>query len=219
MNFKSALGLLLLLFCIACSEGQKLEEQDGFAVLPAPKKTESVATYAGGCFWAMQESLLQLKGVNKVISGYAGGTKANPTYEEVLSKNTGHAESVHVYYDPQKITFKQLTEAFFTAHDPTQLGRQGPDVGSDYRSIAFYRSAEEYKIIDEVIKRIDSSKTYDDRIVTELLPFEVFYPAEMKHQDYYPKNSWEPYVRNVCKPKVLKVRKSFPDQIKPSYLK
>jgi peptide-methionine (S)-S-oxide reductase len=201
------------------SQHQKLESKNGFTILPVQKPNEKVANFAGGCFWAMQECMLELKGVNKVVSGYAGGTTANPTYETVLTKTTGHAESVQVYYDPSLITFEKLTEAFFYAHDPTEVDRQGPDVGNDYRSIAFYRTPEEYKIIRKIEEKVNSSHHYDSDVVTELTPFKTFYPAEAEHQDYYANNPWSPYIRNVSEPKVMKLRATFPSMIKTAYLK
>ena len=219
MKLRSIICFLLFLVSCTGKSVQHLESKEGFAVLSKPAKNEALATFSGGCFWAMQECMIELKGVNKVISGYAGGTTENPTYESVLTKKTGHAESVQVYYDPSVITFEQLANAFFYAHDPTQIDRQGPDVGSDYRSIAFYRSPEEYKILRKVSDQVDSSHQYSSIVVTELTAFTIFYPAEAEHQDYYPKNPWSPYIRNVSKPKVLKLRKSFPDLIKPVYLR
>nr|WP_068887234.1 peptide-methionine (S)-S-oxide reductase MsrA [Pedobacter panaciterrae] len=210
------LTLLTTLF-FACNEAQKLETRNGFAVITDAKRGEAVATYAGGCFWAMQECMLELKGVNKVISGYSGGTKANPYYNEVLSKTTGHAEAVQVYYDPKVISFEKLTEAFFNAHDPTQEDGQGPDLGSDYRSIAFYRSPSEKAIIENVISRIDSINGYNKPVVTEVVPFKMIYPAETEHQDYYRKSIWDSYIRNVSRPKVLKLRKTMPYLIKSEY--
>lgn len=210
------LSLLIVLALFSCKEGQKLEGKNGFAVVPEAKTGEAVATFAGGCFWAMQEGMVELKGVHKVISGYAGGSTKNPSYEDVLTKTTGHAESVQVYYDPKVISFKELSEAFFHAHDPTQVNGQGPDHGEDYRSIAFYRSEQEYEALQENITAI--GKQLAKPVATELLPFEVFYPAEMHHQDYYKRNSWEPYIRNVSRPKVLKLRKSMPQLIKSDYL-
>ena len=211
---------LVLVFLVSCTgkSVQHLESKDGFTVLPKPAKGEAIATFSGGCFWAMQECMMELKGVNKVVSGYAGGTTKNPTYETVLTKQTGHAESVQVYYNSSIISFEKLVGAFFYAHDPTQIDGQGPDIGSDYRSIAFYRSPEEYKIIRKVSDRVDSSRHYPSLIVTEITPFTVFYPAETEHQDYYPKNLWSPYIRNVSKPKVLKLRKAFPALIKSNFL-
>lgn len=209
-------GLFALV--ISCKEGQQLESKNGFAVIPVAKPGEKVATFAGGCFWTMQEGMIELKGVHKVISGYAGGTKKNPTYNEVLSKTTGHAEAVQVYYDPEVISFKQLTTAFFNAHDPTQLDRQGPDVGSDYRSIAFFRSEAEFYIIKEIIEKIDSSVIYPKPVVTEILPYRVCYGAEMEHQDYYKNHSWDNYIRTVSKPKMLKLRRQMSGLIRKEYL-
>ena len=220
MKLRLLVYCVLVSFLISCNgKGvQNLPSKDGFTILPSPLKGEALATFSGGCFWAMQECMIELKGVNKVVSGYAGGTTKNPRYETVLTQKTGHAESVQVYYDPSIITFEQLANAFFYAHDPTQVDRQGPDVGSDYRSIAFYRSPEEYKILRKVSDQVDSSHHYPSLIVTELTAFTIFYPAETEHQDYYPKNSWSPYIRNVSKPKVLKLRESFPELIKSAYL-
>lgn len=208
----------LVTLIISCSGGQHLESENGFAVIPAAKTGEQVATFAGGCFWTIQECMIELKGVNKVISGYAGGTKKNPTYDEVLSKTTGHAETVQVYYDPKVISFRQLTTAFFNSHNPTQLDRQGPDVGSDYRSIAFFRSKAEFYIIKQVLGKIDSNGIYRMPVVTEILPFQTMYGAETEHQDYYKNNSWDSYIRKVSRPKVLKLRREMPGLIRKEYL-
>jgi len=216
-NFTFCCFIALLISCSG-GQGQQLEGRDGFAVMPAAKQGERVATFAGGCFWAMQECLIELKGVHKVISGYSGGSKANPTYAEMLSKTTGHAEAVQVYYDPQLISFEQLTKAFFYAHDPTQLNGQGPDIGPDYRSIVFFRSPEEYNTIRKIITNIDSSGIYNKPVVTEILPYQMIYGAEMDHQDYYKKNSWDPYIRNVSRLKVMKLREEMPALIKKEYL-
>lgn len=208
---------------MSCSGGgpkpQELESANGFAVISDPVGTEQVATFAGGCFWAMQECMIELKGVHKVISGYAGGTTVNPTYQQVLSKYTGHAESVQVYYDPKVISFEKLTEAFFHSHDPTQVDRQGPDIGTDYRSIAFFRSAKEYYTIQKVIHKIESTSLNGKKIVTEVLPFQFIYPAEIEHQDYYKEHSWDLYIQRVSKPKVMKLRQEMPGFIKPEYQK
>jgi peptide-methionine (S)-S-oxide reductase len=224
MKLNVALGLILCTCLLhACSSGDKkiqsIASQDGFAVLPQPKSSEAVATFAGGCFWAMQESLIQLKGVNTVISGYAGGTTVNPSYEEVLQKQTGHAEAVQVYYDPSSITYEQLLQAFFFAHDPTELNRQGPDIGSDYRSIAFYRTPEELKTISKVIAQMEAKKIYPNAFVTEEDALIAFYPAESSHQNYYQRNTWDPYIRSVSKPKVLNVQQHMAQLIKKEYLK
>lgn len=216
---KTVYLFLAVVLLSACNHGQKIASVNGFAILPKANPSESVATFAGGCFWAMQESMAQLKGVNTVISGYAGGITVAPTYDEVAGQNTGHAESVQVYYDPQKISYEELVRAFFFAHNPTELNRQGPDVGPEYRSVAFFRSPQELKIIMKVMSQLEANSYYRDSFVTELEPFKVFYPAESSHQDYYERNGWDPYIRSVSQPKVMHVREELPQLIKPSYLK
>jgi peptide-methionine (S)-S-oxide reductase len=207
---------VLLFYGCSSTPTQDIKGKDGFAVLPAAAQGEQVANFAGGCFWATQACMLQLKGVNKVISGYAGGTTKNPTYANVLSGDTGHAESVQVYYDPKIINYRKLADAFFHAHDPTQVDGQGPDIGSDYRSIAFYRNDTEHKALLALLKEM--AATYREPVVTELAEFNVFYPAEMEHQDYYTRNPWDPYIRNVSRPKVLKLQESMTELIKTEYL-
>ena len=213
--------LLTIIALSGCSNSdtQHLEGKDGFVLVTAPDKGEQVANFAGGCFWATQEAMIELKGVHKVLSGYAGGETTSPTYETVQTKITGHAEAVQVYYDPKVISFEKLVTAFFYAHDPTQVDGQGPDIGPDYRSIVFYRTPAEYRTISGVMETVNASKHYPEPIVTEVVPFKAFYPAEMEHQDYYPRNQWNPYIRNVSKPKILKLRAAFPGLIKPEYLK
>lgn len=210
--------LLMVWLLAACTEGQKLESRNGFAVVPATAKGEAVATFAGGCFWAMQECMIELKGVSRVISGYSGGAKAHPVYDEVLTGTTGHAESVLVFYDPKVISFEKLATAFFNSHDPRQIDRQGPDVGTDYRSIAFYRSKKEREVIEGLIYKLDSVNGYRVPVATEVTAFRDFYPAETGHQDYYKRKPWDFYIRNVSKPKVMKLRKTMKEWIKPEYL-
>src|SRR5882757_525801 len=209
-----AFGMLLL---AGGASGQTTGGLNDFSVLPIPKAGEEVATFGGGCFWSMSEAMSELKGVNKVISGYAGGTTKNPTYQEVSSRNTGHAECVQVYYDPKVISFTTLANAFFFAHDPTELNRQGPDEGTDYRSIAFYRTPEEKTIIEDVIKKINASKHYPDPIVTQVVQFKAFYPAEKYHQGYYRLNGDNPYIASVSVPKVMKFRKAEKALLKPEF--
>lgn len=187
------------------------------ATLPEVKKGEQVATFAGGCFWGMQEGFIELKGVSKSTSGYAGGSKPNPTYEEVSAELTGHAEAVQVVYDPSVISFAQLLEAFFVMHDPTQLNRQGPDVGESYRSVAFYSNEGEKKQIENAIAKYNKSGFHLDPVVTEVKAFDTFYPAEAYHQNYYKLNPNSAYVVNVCGPKVEKLRKAFPSLLKDEY--
>ena len=184
------------------------------AKLPAPKPGEAVATFAGGCFWAQEEAFDQLRGVREVISGYAGGNTKNPTYEQVGTDQTGHAESVQVYYDPKVISYNDLLEGFFSSHDPTTLNRQGPDEGRDYRSVAFYRTPTEKADIEAAIKRVNASKHYPNPIVTEVLLLTVFYPAENYHQNYCKLHPNQPYIRAVSLPKVEKLRKAMVGKLK-----
>lgn len=206
------LGLLIL---FGCADAQT--EGSGFASLPAPKTGEKVATFAGGCFWSLSEGLYELKGVNKVVAGYAGGTTKNPTYEDVCGKNTGHAESVQVYYNPVEISYAVLAEAFFYAHDPTTVDKQGPDAGDDYRSVAFYRTPEEKKTLESVIAKVNASHHYSNQIVTQVVPFKVLYPAENYHQGYYRSHMDNPYITHVSVPKVLKLRKAMNSLLKPEF--
>jgi peptide-methionine (S)-S-oxide reductase len=208
--------LAVLLFLYSCAYSQS-DYDESFARLPAPRKGEQVATFAGGCFWSMAEGMLELKGVHKVVSGYCGGATKRPTYEEVGSGKTGHAESVQVYYDPAVIDYATLAEAFFYAHDPTTLNRQGPDIGTDYRSVAFYRTPEEQKILTQVIAKVNASHHYHNPVVTEVVPFKVFYPAENYHQGYCRQHPESPYIQSVSMPKVRKLEKAMGDKIKPAF--
>lgn len=184
------------------------------ARLPKLKPGEAVATFAGGCFWAQEEGFDQLKGVREVVSGYSGGTVANPTYEQVGTDRTGHAESVQVYYNPTVISYRNLLDAFFAGHDPTTLNRQGPDAGRDYRSVAFYRTPAEKADILAAIDRVNASKHYAGRVVTEVVPFSVFYPAEQYHQNYCQLHPNQPYIQSVSLPKVEKLRHAMQGKLK-----
>ncbi len=189
-----------------------------FAQLPGTDETKGleVATFAGGCFWCTEAVFERVKGVKYVISGYAGGEEPNPTYEEVSRGKTHHAESIQVYYDPNNVNYATLLDVFFGgAHDPTQVDRQGPDVGKQYRSIAFYRNDAEKTAIENKIT--EWSDKYGKPLATEVEPFKIFYPAEEYHQDYYPSHGDNPYVQTVSKPKVEKFEKNFPDLLKKEY--
>jgi len=216
---QSTLGIAALACLFACSSPQPADAQNpprstaGYA--PANLSGLAVATFAGGCFWAQEEAFEQIKGVKQVVSGYAGGTKANPTYEEVAAQHTGHAESVQIYYDPAVVSYQKLADIFFTAsHDPTQLNRQGNDVGPEYRSVAFYRTPEEKKTLEATIARVNASKEYPAKIVTQLLPFQKFWPAEAYHQGYYRLHPENPYIVNVSQHKVEHVQRAFPKDLK-----
>ncbi|HEX7118415.1 MAG TPA: peptide-methionine (S)-S-oxide reductase MsrA [Longimicrobiales bacterium] len=177
------------------------------------KRTE-VATLAGGCFWCLEAVYELLRGVEKVDSGYSGGHVERPTYEEVCSGRTGHAEVVQVTFDPDEIGYRELLEVFFTIHDPTQLNRQGADVGTQYRSAIFYHSPEQRRTAEEVIAELEAAGVWDGPIVTRVEPFEAFYPAEEYHREYYRRHPTQPYCVAVVAPKVAKARKRFLDRLK-----
>ncbi|ELY87115.1 peptide-methionine (S)-S-oxide reductase MsrA [Natrinema altunense] len=169
------------------------------------------ATFGGGCFWCTEAAMKELEGVESVTSGYAGGHVEEPTYREVCSGDTGHAEVVQVEYDPAEIGYDDLLEVFFATHDPTQLDRQGPDVGTQYRSIVLYHDADQQTQAEAYIEALDEE--YDDDVVTELEPLETFYRAEEKHQDYFEKNPNDAYCTMHAAPKVEKVRERFADKV------
>ena len=170
------------------------------------------ATFGGGCFWCIEAAFDQLEGVASVTSGYAGGHVEAPTYEAVCSGTTGHAEVVQVEYDPEAIEYEDLLSVFFTVHDPTQLNRQGPDVGSQYRSAIFTHDERQVKLAEAFVDELEASGDYDDEIVTEIEPLETFYEAEEYHQDYFEKNPTDGYCRINAAPKVEKVRERFAAQ-------
>jgi len=174
--------------------------------------THKVATLAGGCFWCLEAAFQDLKGVDKVESGYAGGHVPNPSYEAVCTGTTGHAEVVQITFDAAVVSYRDLLHVFFTIHDPTTLNRQGADVGTQYRSAIFYHTAEQKAAAEEVIAEL--AKVWDDPIVTELKPLERFYPAEEYHRDYYRRNPNQGYCSAVIAPKVAKVRKLYLDKLK-----
>lgn len=177
------------------------------------KKLE-MATLGGGCYWCIEAVFDELQGVEQVVSGFSGGKTINPTYREVCSGTTGHAEVTQISFDPQVISFKELLEIFFTVHDPTTLNRQGADVGTQYRSAIFYHDETQKQIAEQVIKEITAAKLWDKPIVTEVTPFQAFYPAEGYHQDYFVNNPGQPYCQVVIAPKVVKFRKKFKEKLK-----
>jgi peptide-methionine (S)-S-oxide reductase len=177
-------------------------------------QTKETITLGGGCFWCTEAVFEQLKGVEKVESGYSGGTVPNPTYEQVCSGDTGHAEVSQITFDPKVISLKEILEVFFTVHDPTTLNQQGNDVGTQYRSAIFYRNAEQKTVAKQVIKEIETAKIWNGRIVTELEPFKEFYRAEDYHQEYFRLHGQQPYCRVVIAPKVARFRERFRDKLK-----
>jgi len=173
-----------------------------------------IATLAGGCFWCLEAVYDDLRGIESVESGYAGGEVANPTYQQVCTGTTGHAEVVQLTFDPRAITFREILEVFFTIHDPTTLNRQGADVGTQYRSAIFYHSPEQKETAGRVIAELDAAHIWDAPIVTELSPLDKFYPAEDYHQEYFQRNPNQPYCQVVVAPKVAKFRHKYLERLK-----
>jgi len=176
--------------------------------------TRERATLAGGCFWCLEPLFAELVGVEQVVSGYTGGTTPSPDYREVCAGTTGHAEAVQITFGPERISFRDLLEVFFAMHDPTTRDRQGADVGTQYRSAVFYHSESQRKTAEEVIRRFEAEGIWDEPIVTELVPFTVFYPAEDYHQEYFRKNPNQGYCRVVIAPKAAKFRVRFRSRLK-----
>lgn len=211
----SVLCLVLLIASVtACSAGE------ASSALPAPAmdaplataKSEQTAVIAGGCFWGIQAVFQHVKGVINATSGYSGGSSKTAEYEVVSTGETGHAESVKITYDPSKITYGQLLRVFFSiAHDPTQLNRQGPDVGMQYRSVVFYNSDEQKRIADAYIAQLDKAKVFSHPIVTQVVPLNGFYAAEAYHQDYAARHPDNPYILFNDAPKVAHLKQEFPD--------
>lgn len=173
-----------------------------------------VATIGGGCFWCIEAVYSELKGIVKAESGYSGGRVENPTYEDVCSGETGHAEVVQLTFDQNAISYREVLQVFFSVHDPTTLNRQGADVGEQYRSVIFYHSDEQKKIADEIISEMNRNKIWGKPLVTQVLPFEAFYKAEEYHQNYFRDNPAQGYCQIVIAPKVAKFRKNFFDRLK-----
>jgi peptide-methionine (S)-S-oxide reductase len=176
--------------------------------------TGEVATLAGGCFWCLEAVFDELKGVESVESGYSGGHVADPSYAQVCNGDTGHAEVVQVHFDPQALSYHDLLKVFFSIHDPTTLDRQGADVGPQYRSAIFTHTPEQKAVADQVIRELTDAALWDGPIVTQVVPFDKFYVAEDYHQEYFSRNSFQPYCRVIIAPKVAKFRKQFVDSLK-----
>ena len=175
---------------------------------------KEIATLAGGCFWCLEAVFDDLRGVTSVESGYMGGSTMNPTYEQVCSGDTGHAEVVRLTFDPDMVSFKEILEVFFVIHDPTTLNRQGNDVGTQYRSAIFYHSTEQKSAAEQVIANLSSARIYDAPIITEVVAASQFYVAEDYHQEYFRRNPAQPYCAYVVRPKVAKFRKHFLEKLK-----
>jgi peptide-methionine (S)-S-oxide reductase len=177
-------------------------------------KTKEIATLGGGCFWCLEAVFEQLRGVEKVESGYAGGHTANPTYQQVCNGNTGHAEVVQITFDPALVSFRDILDVFFATHDPTTLNRQGADVGTQYRCAIFYPTAEQKQIAEQRIAELNAEKIWDSPIVTEVVPLQAFFRAEEYHQGYFRQNPRQSYCQAVVSPKVAKFRSKFADKLK-----
>jgi peptide-methionine (S)-S-oxide reductase len=207
---KNALIIALSFLTFTSCAQKKKENKQNIAIT----KDMEVATLAAGCFWCVEAIYQQLEGVVKVESGYAGGTVKNPSYKEVCTGETGHAEVIQITYDPKKTNFTEILEVFFKTHDPTTLNRQGADVGTQYRSSVFYHNVEQKQITEKIIKELDAAGAYNSKIETQLEPYTVFYKAEDYHQNYFNENGDNPYCQMVVRPKVEKFQKVFKDKLK-----
>lgn len=215
---RNILIFLTVLFALNSCQGQqqgpRVKKTD-FTKLPAKNRASlDTATFAAGCFWCTEAQFKELKGVVNVISGYTGGWVANPSYAQVCTGSTGHAEATNIIFDPKVISYDRLLEAFFVAHDPTELNRQGNDVGTQYRSAIFVHNKEQLDKTQYYLSVLEKEKVFNKPIVTEVVPVTVFYPAEDYHQDYYRLNGKEPYCQLVIKPKLEKFKRIFSTVLK-----
>lgn len=186
--------------------------------LTADNDSEARIVLAGGCFWCVEAVFLALDGVSRVVSGYAGGTAETANYEAVCTGTTDHAEAIEVHYDPARVSFGELLRVFFSvAHDPTQLDRQGNDVGPQYRSAVFYETEAQKQVAQAYMQTLDQAGVYPGKIVTRLEPLSAFYPAESHHQNFAARNPWQPYIMAVAGPKMEKLASTWPEQLKPEY--
>lgn len=200
--------VFLISFLMASCNGQDTNKSKNEKIIMDKNNLEYI-TFGGGCFWCVESCFNMLKGIDVAVSGYSGGHTTNPTYEEVCSGETGHAEVVQIAYDPNIISYEQLMDVFFFLHDPTQLNRQGNDIGTQYRSVIFYKDETEKQKAAEAIRVSESSDKWNGKYVTELAPFEKFWPAEDYHQGYYNENPTQPYCSAVVGPKIAKFKKHY----------
>lgn len=205
---------LIILCCSLWACGNVTQSATTMSTDQIPTAGADTATFGTGCFWCTEAVFQSLKGVEKAVSGYSGGHVANPTYEEVCTGNTGHAECIQVIYDPKVISYKDLLEAFWKSHNPTTLNRQGADVGTQYRSVIFYHNAEQKKQAEAYKQLLNDEKAFEDPVVTEIAPMTTFYTAENYHQSYFLLNGQAPYCQFVIKPKLEKFRKIFHERMK-----
>jgi peptide-methionine (S)-S-oxide reductase len=185
--------------------------------LPQLEQGNEIATFAGGCFWCTEAVFERVEGVTDVVSGYTGGEEKNPTYKAVSYGETTHAEAIQIYYDPKVISYERLLEIFFVTHDPTQVNRQGPDVGTQYRTEVYYHDNEQKAQAEKYIAKLNSEGKYEKKIATKVTEYDEFWLAEEYHQNYYELNRGNPYIVNIAVPKVKKLKKYFPEVIKDKY--
>jgi len=204
--------VILFFYLISCNT--KSVESKELLKTNTIQQTMDTITFGAGCFWCVEAVYSDLNGVESVVSGYAGGTVKNPSYKEVCTGNTGHAEVCQITYNPAVISYKELLEVFWQVHDPTTLNRQGGDVGTQYRSAIFYHTDEQKQVAEEFLKTLNQEKVFPNPIVTEITPINNFYPAEDYHQDYFELNGDNPYCQSVVRPKLEKFRKVFKDKLK-----
>jgi peptide-methionine (S)-S-oxide reductase len=213
LNLQATMILLVAFFMNACAQETKPLEKTKMTETTTSGITDT-ATFGAGCFWCVEAVFQEMKGVLKVTSGYSGGAVKNPSYKEVCTGLTGHAEVCQIVFDPNEVSFKELLEAFWQTHDPTTLNRQGNDAGTQYRSVIFYHSESQRQLAEMYKAELNKSGAFDRPIVTAIDPFTTFYPAEDYHQNYYNENGDAPYCQYVIKPKVDKFRKVFHDKLK-----
>ncbi len=199
---------------ISCASEPKINQSTQNSPSMESSDSIEIATFGAGCFWCIEAVFEELKGVEKVVSGFSGGHVKNPAYREVISGRTGHAEVAQIYFNPKEISFKELLEVFWQTHDPTTLNRQGNDVGTQYRSIILYHNNEQKELAEFYLKKLDESQAFENPIVTEIKAFEAFYEADNYHQNYFKYNSDQPYCQYVIKPKLKKFREAFSDKLK-----
>ena len=210
--------LFTIITFVSCAQNNEDSKTSNDHVAANQLKNYSVATFAAGCFWHEEALFESVKGVKEAVSGYAGGTTANPTYELIETGSTGHAETVNVYYDPKEISFETLVKVYFAGQDPTQVNGQGPDHGTQYRSIAFYRTPQEKSIIEDQVKALTASGKYTKPIAAQVMPFTKFWQAEDYHQDYIEHNPNSSYVQYVSIPEIKHFQKQYPQLVKPDHI-
>ena len=213
-TYKMLLFACCFVSLLSCAQPQSHQPQKQIAMNQIPAENLDTATLGGGCYWCTEAQYQLLDGVVSVTSGFSGGHVKNPAYREVCNGNTGHAEVVQVIYDNRKLSFQDILEAFFAGHDPTQLNRQGNDIGTQYRSVIFYHNEQQHQTASDIKEKLNNSGAYQSPVVTEISPFTAFYKAEEYHQNYFNQNGDEPYCQFVVAPKVEKFKKVFKDKLK-----